>query len=106
MIDLYANIIAQVSFWIGSIQLRNGTLHRTFPSLLVFSALLFLTREILQVLSVGVDYIGDVYSYIEILSIIFSLVTARTMFHKVSIIGLWECLQFTFLLLTFSSTLS
>jgi len=83
MIDLYANIIAQVSFWIGSIQLRNGTLHRTWPSLLVFSALLFLSREILQVLSVGADYIRDVYSYIEILSIIFSLVTAITMLDKI-----------------------
>merc|ERR1719491_38593 len=80
VIEFYANIIALVSFGIGSRHLLDGTLTRTWPSLLVSCSILFLLREILQILSVGASYIGDVYSWNEVAGIIFLLLTADHMF--------------------------
>jgi len=83
MIDLYANILAYVSFWRASQLLHSGTITELWPSLLVFSAFLFLLREVLQILSVGGDYIGDTWSWNELLCIIFLLITAENMFDKI-----------------------
>jgi len=81
--ELYANIIAMIALGIGSRQLLDGTVTSTCPSLLVFSSCVFLLREIVQIISVRVDYIGDIWSWQEIVTIIFLFIAADHMFREV-----------------------
>jgi len=82
-LELYANVNAIIALVMGSEQVRNGTVTRVFPSLLVLSSTVFLLREALQITSVGIDYIGDVWSWYEIVCITFLLMTAHHMFNQI-----------------------
>jgi len=87
ILELYANVIVIASFMIGLQKLldpdTHGRITWTEPSLLAFCAILFMLREILQITSVGTDYIGDFWSWYELIGIILLLCTASHMLEKV-----------------------
>ena len=86
VIEFYADVVALVALLGGTLELSNGTVSRIYPSLLVFSCVVFLTRELLQIVSVGADYITDVWSWNEVLGIGLLMEVALVMFDKVCFI--------------------
>ena len=84
MAELCFNIIALVSFISGSKKLIDGNMTRIEPCLLVVCSVFFLLRELLQILSEGLNYIGDLWSWYELVCIVFLFITAADMFKMVS----------------------
>jgi len=84
LLEFYACIVALVCFIIGSDKLVKGTISVVEPCLLVICGTVFILRELLQIKSVGANYIGDVWSWVEIVGIILLLCTSSMMFQEVS----------------------
>jgi len=69
VVELYACIIAVTFFFYGSWKYVTGSITVTEPSILLASAGVFTLRELLQILSVGGDYLGDTWSLFEVVNI-------------------------------------
>jgi len=90
MIDFYAHIGALLSFFLASNNLRpnlrdatdDNPSTLTFPIILLICTCVFILREIVDIRSVGVDYIHDHWSWNEILCIIFLLISVNHMIQK------------------------
>jgi len=84
ILDLYAHITALLSFIIGSLNLVKSRADRRPPALLILSTIFFILRELLQIMSVGSDYIGDIWSWVEDITVILLLLSANHMFEQVA----------------------
>jgi len=82
-LELTANLAGLIFFLIGSKHLVNGGLTKIEPGFLMFAASVFTIREGLQVMSLGVDYLRDVWSFFENASIVLLFLSARHMLAAV-----------------------
>jgi len=81
--ELCTSMWALLSLVIGSQQLVDGNITLTWPHMLTLCSFVFIAREILQLWSVGINYIGDKWSWIELGCIICLLTTAHHMVDQV-----------------------
>jgi len=69
ILELYACLGALISFSVCSVSYINGHLIPHLPAFLICCTVVFMLRELLQILSTGTDYISDLWSWFEMTNI-------------------------------------
>jgi len=82
ILELYTCIASILALIYGTIKYVEGDGTIIEPTILLLSALLFIARELIQILSVGTDYIQDLWSLLENINIVLLLVTSVLMFRE------------------------
>jgi len=80
--ELYASVIAVIFFFYGSYKYVEGKGTAIEPCIVLSSAALFTLREVLQILSVGTDYLGDLWSLFEVITIVLLVVSSTIMLSE------------------------
>ena len=103
LLELYANIIALIAITVGTMQLKQGTITRFSPILLICSGGMFMIREMLQIISIYFKYAADIWNWIEVATVVSLLNTALFMLNSVSATF---TLNFSIAIITFTANLS
>ena len=78
-LEVYANVGAIYAFLNGTERLIDGSLTYLEPTILCICISVFFLREFAQIKSEGVQYINDVWSWVEVASAIFLIFSVRHM---------------------------
>ena len=83
-LEVYANVGAMYAFLNGTERLLDGSLTYVEPVILCICISVFILRELAQIKSQGVQYIYDVWSWVEIASVILLIFSVR---HMIQFLG-------------------